>query len=107
MQVVKTDRRKGRGGILPVKFCFISSMFGTPWAGSELLWGKTAFAALNESHEVACVFKSWEKMPATLLELQARGATLFLRRVNLGRRSSRIFERLVVLSPTSCDGDPM
>jgi glycosyltransferase involved in cell wall biosynthesis len=78
-----------------MKICIISSQFGAPWAGSELLWWKAAHAALDEGHEVAVVYKRWEEMPARLLDLRARGATLFLRGVDLGRHSSRAFEQLV------------
>ena len=78
-----------------MRLCFISSMFGAPWAGSELLWTKTAHAALDGRHQVAVVYRRWDNLPATILDLKDRGATLFLRGVNIARRSSRIFERLV------------
>ena len=78
-----------------MRLCFITSNFGAPWAGSELLWTKTAHAALDKGHQVAAVYKRWENLPATILDLKDRGATLFLRGVNMQRRSSRIFERLV------------
>ncbi len=78
-----------------MRFCFVSSVFGSPWAGSELLWCQAASAALDDGHEVACVVKNWEKLARNLADLGARGARLFLRKVNLDRRSSRIFERVV------------
>jgi glycosyltransferase involved in cell wall biosynthesis len=70
-------------------------MLGSPWAGSELLWTKAAEAALDDGHDVAVVYRSWEKLPAAIVDLRDRGATLFLRTVNLDSRSSRVVERLV------------
>lgn len=78
-----------------MRLCFITSMFGAPWAGSESLWARTALAALDEGHDVAIVSKRWDDLPPAILELQDRGATLFLRGANLHRRTSRIYERLV------------
>ena len=40
-----------------MKLCFVSSNMGAPWAGSELLWTKTAHAALDRGHQVAVVYK--------------------------------------------------
>ena len=78
-----------------MKICIISTMIGAPWAGSEALWVAVARAALDDGHELAVVTKRWPEIPAPVADLQARGARLFLRGVNLNRRASRIYERLI------------
>src|SRR3954447_25706088 len=78
-----------------MRLCFISSMFGAPWAASEFIWTKTAHAALDDGHAVAVVYKHWEQLPRAIVDLKERGATLFLRKVDIKRPSSRVFERLV------------
>ena len=69
-------------------------MAGSPWGGSEILWAATARAALEDGHEVAIVTKRWPETPGTLLDLESRGARLFLRDVDLASRSSRAYERI-------------
>jgi glycosyltransferase involved in cell wall biosynthesis len=78
-----------------MKICFLSSMFGSPWAGSELLWVQTAARAIDDGHEVAVSYRHWPTLPASIAQLEQRGARMFPRKVDLGKRSSRIYERLV------------
>src|SRR5690348_5569215 len=78
-----------------MRLCFLTSMLGYPWAGSELLWTMAVDAAMEEGHEVAVVYGKWEPLPPAIADLQRRGARLFLRSLKQHSRPSRVFERLV------------
>jgi L-malate glycosyltransferase len=78
-----------------VRICIVSTSFHVPWGGSEELWARMAHAALDQGHEVALVLKRWPETPSPVRVLEARGAKVFLRTVDLGRRWSRAFEYLV------------
>jgi glycosyltransferase involved in cell wall biosynthesis len=76
-----------------MRVCFVTSMLGSPWAGSELLWTSAARAAMEHGHEVAVVYRRWETLHSSISDLRDRGATLFLRDVKLDSLPSRLFER--------------
>jgi L-malate glycosyltransferase len=78
-----------------MKICIMSTMIGVPWAGSEALWVAAAHTALDDGHELAVVTKRWPKIPPPVVDLQARGAKLFLRGANLNHRTGRIYERFI------------
>ncbi len=78
-----------------MKLCFVSSNVGGTLGRQRVAMDQERHAALDKGHQVAVVYKRWENLPATILDLRDRGATLFLRGVNPQRRLSRIFERLV------------
>jgi len=56
-------------------------MNGATWGGSEELWAKTAFEALQVGHEVFVSVVGWAKEAPKLGELERRGAKI-LRRYN-------------------------
>ncbi len=66
-----------------MKICFISTMAGEAWGGSEELWTRTARLALERGHRVALVTCRWPEIPPGIRDLQRRGARLF--RVNRAR----------------------
>jgi hypothetical protein len=45
-----------------------------------------AHTALDQGHEVSLVLKRWPETPAPVRALKARGAKMFVRAVDLGRR---------------------
>lgn len=82
-----------------MKICFVSTMTGIPWGGSEVLWSQTARRALEEGHQVATVTYRWPSPPEPLRQLQARGARLFHRAMNRDHRAVRILEQTVYPLP--------
>jgi glycosyltransferase involved in cell wall biosynthesis len=75
-----------------MRICIVSTLFHAPWGGSEVLWARMAHEALDRGHEVALVLKRWPETPEPVRALQAQGAKVFLRSVDLRRRWSRAFE---------------
>jgi glycosyltransferase involved in cell wall biosynthesis len=78
-----------------MRICIVSTTFHDSWGGSEELWVRTAHEALDQGHEVGLVLKQWPETQAPVRKLQCRGARVFFRTVNLGRRWSRAFEYLI------------
>ena len=70
-----------------MKICIISTMAHVPWAACEELWAATARAALEAGHEVAIVAKRWPDTPPAIVDLQSRGARVFLRAEWRSRRA--------------------
>lgn len=78
-----------------MRICIASTIFHAPWGGSEVLWARLAREALDRGHQVALVVKRWPETPAPVRDLEARGAKVFFRTVDLSRRRSRAYEYLV------------
>jgi hypothetical protein len=56
---------------------FISTMTGSPWGGSEVLWYLTALKALKEGHEVSIYYKYWgDQESHHLSNLRSLGAEI-------------------------------
>ena len=58
---------------------FASTMEGSRWVASELLWSRCAKRLLNEGHSVAFSYKRWDETPEALTELEGLGACAFYR----------------------------
>ena len=62
-----------------MKITFVSTVFDSPWGGSEELWAQAADAALRDGHEVHLFLFRWPEMAPQVRALQAAGAHLHLR----------------------------
>jgi glycosyltransferase involved in cell wall biosynthesis len=56
---------------------FISLMNGAAWGGSEELWYRTAFYALEKGHKVGCAVYAWTAKENKLRQLEDAGAKVF------------------------------
>ena len=77
-------------------FCFISTMHGHPWGGSEELWSQAATRLLAEGHQVSASVHHWPKMAPELRVLRERGCRIHQRRERIG---SHFLYRLVGDTP--------
>ena len=59
-----------------MKLSFITTMAGHAWGGSEELWLKLAYDALEEKHQVECSVFNWGQLPQKTKALQKAGATI-------------------------------
>ncbi len=82
-----------------MRICFISTMSGAPWGGSEVLWSRTARRALEEGHEVALLTPRWPATPKPVAELKALGAAVVNRAVSRDNRAVRVLEQVVYPLP--------
>ena len=58
---------------------FVSGMTGSPWGGSEDLWGRAAMRIRRAGHEVLTSTRRLPELAAPLAELRDAGARLLLR----------------------------
>jgi glycosyltransferase involved in cell wall biosynthesis len=83
-----------------VRLAFVSTMFLTPWGGSEELWADAAEAALAAGHEVHLFLYRWPDTPQRVQELERAGARLHLR-----ARHDATLGRQVLLAGARRTGD--
>jgi glycosyltransferase involved in cell wall biosynthesis len=62
-----------------LKIMFVSTMAGSPWGGSEVLWHGTAKRMRNAGHPVAVSVFDWAERPAQIQELAAAGCDMMYR----------------------------
>lgn len=63
-----------------MKILIITTIAGTPWGGSEILWSKIAKHYLNEGHEVVASVYDWGELPDALKELTEKGLKIHKRK---------------------------
>jgi glycosyltransferase involved in cell wall biosynthesis len=78
-----------------MRIAIISTMGSAPWGGSEELWAAAARAALTQGHDVAIATYKWPKMHPRVVDLQRRGARLFMRQQPKYPRVSALIARLL------------
>lgn len=79
-----------------MRILFITTLWHTPWGGSEELWTRTARHALGEGAEVGVLAYRWKNLHPVLKALSDAGASLFLRHTDYRTRrlAPRIANRL-------------
>ena len=96
-----------------MRIAFISTMAGTSWGGSEVLWSSTAKRALEEGHSVFFSTTKWPQRPDGLSQLINGGAASYFRQpykkniatrlrikaTNLAHRFSAEISRVVRFRP--------
>jgi len=82
-----------------MKICFLSTMAGIPWGGSEELWTDAALLARRLGHDVMASVYDWPTRPARLGELADAGVTIHFRPLQASR-----FQRLVLRRDAHVDG---
>jgi glycosyltransferase involved in cell wall biosynthesis len=63
-----------------MKFAFVSTMEGSPWGGSELLWSQAAIELQRRGHQVVASVRNWPTIPEPVQELRRQGIQVFFRR---------------------------
>jgi glycosyltransferase involved in cell wall biosynthesis len=80
-----TAQRRHAGGALvsrtdakesDMKIAVVSTIYGSPWGGSEELWAAMLDEALDGGHEVAVSLYRWPSVPSRVAALQERGMRL-------------------------------
>ena len=56
-----------------MRFAFVSTMDGSPWGGSEELWGQTASRLKQEGHEVWASVECWPRLADQVTRLAEQG----------------------------------
>jgi hypothetical protein len=56
-----------------MKILFITTIAGSPWGGSEILWSNMAEHYLDNGHQVVASIYDWGALPAKVEELKAKG----------------------------------
>lgn len=64
-----------------MRLCFVSTMNGSPWGGSEELWSQAALRLRADGHDVAASVVWWPSPSPRVLELERGGIHLSFRRV--------------------------
>jgi glycosyltransferase involved in cell wall biosynthesis len=64
----------------PKKIAFVSTMGGSPWGGSELLWSDAAAHLLREGHAVAANVAGWAAPARQIVALREAGVDVLERR---------------------------
>ncbi|MEO1614800.1 MAG: hypothetical protein AAFV88_03060 [Planctomycetota bacterium] len=62
-----------------MKFAFVSTMGGVPWAGSEELWWGAAMRLLDAGHHVAANCVGHDTLPEKLAKFESKGGQLHRR----------------------------
>lgn len=61
------------------KIAFITTMTGSPWGGSELLWTMAASEAITQEHQVYCSTYDWSLTVPQIQQLTHKNAQVFAR----------------------------
>lgn len=61
---------------------FVSTMAGSPWGGSEMLWQGTALRLRHDGHKVTASVFRWPAIPPPIAELSDAGCTVHFRSRN-------------------------
>jgi len=61
------------------RICFISSIFGVPWGGSEELWSRTALEFVAQDFSVSASIRRSSPIHPRVIELIERGVDVWLR----------------------------
>lgn len=77
-----------------MKLAFVSGMTGSPWGGSEDLWGRSAMCLLRAGHEVFTSTLRWPELAAPLARLRDAGALVMLRDAAAPGRARRLANRI-------------
>ena len=88
------------------RIAFVSTMAGSPWGGSEVLWHGTALRMLEAGYEVSASVFKWPETPRQIAELEAAGCSLHFRRKKknaIGRLLDRRFQRSAGIGITAAD----
>jgi glycosyltransferase involved in cell wall biosynthesis len=59
-----------------MRIVFVSSMSGSSWGGSEILWHETAIRLHNSGHIVMASVNHWTETPAPIILLRKLGVTV-------------------------------
>ena len=86
--------------------CFLSTMQGFSWGGSELLWAEAACLAAREGHRVTAVTHPAAREAAQLTELRSLGVEVIHRPGAKGHRLVRAYERHVGTFPAIARSRP-
>jgi glycosyltransferase involved in cell wall biosynthesis len=89
-----------------MNFCFVSTMRGYSWGGSELLWAEAATLAAREGHLVTVVTHPPSVEPSAVADLRTLGARVLHRPRSIAGRLPRIHERLVGTFATLANDRP-
>jgi glycosyltransferase involved in cell wall biosynthesis len=80
-------------------YCFISTMEGAPWGGSEELWTRTALEFIQQGIPVYASVKHWDVMPAQLMNLRSDGVGLISRKFREKNDVEDHIKELIALKP--------
>lgn len=74
-----------------MKVLFITTIAGSPWGGSEILWSNMAEHYLDNGHQVVASIYDWGVLPAKVEKLKAKGLLVHKRsRTHYTRISDKI-----------------
>jgi glycosyltransferase involved in cell wall biosynthesis len=85
--------------INPVRFVFVSTMFGYSWGGSEELWSRAALRLFENSHQVAASVEFWPDLSTQVTSLAKRGIRLWVRSKLPPRLPVRVWRRITHRKP--------
>jgi len=77
-----------------MRIAFISTMSVAPWGGSEVLWSRTAVAAIAQGHAVFVSVAAWPKLSAGVAQLLSLGALVQQRPHYSARLTTRLVRRV-------------
>ncbi len=90
----------------PRRIAFVSTMAGSPWGGSEVLWHGTALRMIAAGHQVAASVFQWPETPRQIRELETAGCPVHYRRKQknaIGRMLDRRFRKKAGIGITGND----
>jgi glycosyltransferase involved in cell wall biosynthesis len=88
------------------RIAFVSSMSGSPWGGSEVLWSETAQRLLDSGHAVFASVTHWPETPAAVAGLRERGAEVDERLWQIASKSERICAKILRREPAHPAWEP-
>lgn len=80
-----------------LRFAFISSLCGSPWGGSELLWSQTAETLRKQGCPVFASVHGWSDTPQAVVDLRLANIQVYERHydsVSVADRTTRVWQRI-------------
>ena len=88
------------------RIAFVTTMAGSPWGGSEVLWHGTALRMMGQGHRVSASVFAWPETPRQIRELEAAGCSVHFRsrkRNAIGRFLERRFQQRAGIGISAAD----
>lgn len=88
------------------RIAFVTTMAGSPWGGSEVLWHGTALRMIQAGHKVSASVFRWPETPRQIRELETAGCPVHYRpkkRNAIGRLLLRRFQKRAGIGISAAD----